>query len=254
MSVIQTMGAVAPVETDTVSPTLALIAQARLQSVDGDAAARAACIAAGLDPLTLDGLAASAEDTEQVKTNETAAEIIRLSAVAAKRLGLAAVDVTDATEMGEIAADAIKLADFCQDASNWARVCSNPVNAGTVKVVQAVNKSKSRLQDVFDAVTASGSGFSSSYAVYQDGVASLTQNVASYSRCLILVATGYWSSSGSQFSNVFLNGTQVSDGRLNNVYRPTSVTRANIGAITLPTASFTETGDAYAAVHVYTAD
>lgn len=252
MTVIQTMGgggsdagALLP------SDVLLLHARAVSRSADADDAAAAACKAVGADPLTLAGLQANAATLAKVRASSLAVACVKLSRDAAKALGLDEVDVTDADEMSSLAADTERLASFCGSASQLAAMALASVNSGTVRVIQAINQSRALLQSVFDTVTGS-SRFSSSLTVSEDSVSSLDSDVYGYSDCIILVATGYWSST-SQYTNVFLDGTQVSSGRVTNTQQPYSVTRANIGAITLQPATFTETGDAFAAVHVYTA-
>lgn len=232
--------------------TLILIAQAQSQSVDGDKAAAAACKTVDETPLTLQQLAANPTVLAKVKANPTAMTVLRMSSDAMSLLGLSDVDVASETEMNRLAADADKLAAFCRNARLLARMARTPVNTGTVNVLKAINKSTSLLQTVWQSVTASG-WFTAKSISSQDSVPNLNQygTASAAANCIILTATGYWSSD-TQHTNVFVNNTQISDGTLVNTNRPSTVTKTNIGAVSLPVTTWTETGDAYAAMGSYT--
>lgn len=256
MTVLQTMGGATtgtgPASGLTSMDVLLLHVQAGLQQADADDTAGAACKAVGATPLSLDALLKDATLLAKVKASELAMACIRLSKTAADKVdgaGPSDVDVTDAGQMTALSKDTTRLTAFCKDAKLLAAMASADVNAGTLLVLQAVNKSQALLQTVYDTVT--GSGFASSYTGYQDAPSNLDSRVASYERCIILTATGYYSSASSR-TLVYVNGTQVADGSTVNTRRPVSVSKTNIGAIALPAASFTESGDGYAAVQVMT--
>lgn len=233
--------------------TLILIAQAQSQSVDGDKAAAGACKTVDETPLTLQQLAANPTVLAKVKANPTAMTVLRMSSDAMSLLGLSDVDVASETEMNRLAADADKLAEFCRNARLLARMARTPVNTGTVNVLKAINKSTSLLQTVWQSVTASG-WFTDGINRVADAVSQLNQygTASAAANCIILTATGYWSTASSQHTNVFVNGTQVSDGTLVNTRQPSTVSKTTIGAVSLPVTTWTETSDAYAAMTPYT--
>ena len=259
MTVLQTMGGATtgtgPASGLTSTDVLLLHAQAGLQQADADDAAGAACKAIGATPVSLDSLLKDAALLAKIKSSGIAMACIKLSKTAADKVDGSApqpspdVDVTNADQMTALSKNETELAGFCKDAKLLAEMAAAKVNAGTLLVLQAVNKSQSLLQSVYDTVT--GSGFTSSYTGYQDAPSNLDSRVASYSRCIILTATGYYSSTASR-TLVYVDGTQVADGSTVNTRRPVSVSKTNIGAIALPAASFTESGDGYAAVQVMT--
>lgn len=258
MTVIQTAGG-GGTGGSTTSPlsaadVLLLHAKAGLKQAGEDEAVKAACLALGATPVGLADLLKNQTLLGQVKANDLAMACIALSQSAYDKVtgSTPSLDVSDADSMTALSQDSTRLASFCADGQLLSLMCRTAVNAGTLKVLQAVNKSKTLLQSVYDTATGSG-WFTSSYTGYQDAPANLDSRITSYKECIILVATGYWSNASSQHTNVFVNGTQVSDGTTVNTRRPTSVTKANIGAIALQTATFTETSDGYAAIHVLTA-
>ncbi|MBW3090445.1 hypothetical protein [Bifidobacterium miconisargentati] len=247
------VGTVEPAETLTATDVLLLHAKAGLQLISADDAAAVACKALGRDAMTLAQLQADATVLAQVRNSPLAVACIRLSADAAHALGLDETDVTSEQEMTLLATDTDRLMEFCRSGRMLSRMARNPVNKGTLAVIKAINKSQSLLQQVWQTVGGSG-WFTSKTTSSQDGVTALNQycTASTAANCLILVATGYWSST-SQYTNVFVNGEQVSDGQTVNTQQPSSVTKATIGAIALPTATFTETGDGYASIGVFTA-
>ncbi|KAA8820262.1 hypothetical protein CSQ85_00145 [Bifidobacterium rousetti] len=248
-------GGVQETPTDQLTSTdvLLLHARAGLQMVPADDAVAVACKALGVDTLTLDELQSNATVLAQVKDSPLAAACIRLSSEAARALGLDEVDVTDAEQMTALSKDTAKLLEFCKNGKLLARMARSTVNSGTMSVLKAINQSATLLQWVYQSVAASG-WFTAKSTSYQDGVASLnTYGTASAAaNCIILTATGYWSTASTQFTNVFVNGEQVSNGSLVNTSRPTTVTKTNIGAVSLPVTTWTETSDAYAAMASYT--
>ena len=242
-----------PTDQLTSADVLLLHARAGLQMVPADDAVAVACKALGVDTLTLDELQSNATILAQVKNSPLAAACIRLSSEAAQALGLDEVDVTNSEQMTALSKDTAKLLEFCKNGKLLARMARSTVNTGTMSVLKAINQSNTLLQWVYQSVAASG-WFTAKSTSYQDGVASLnTYGTASAAAdCIILTATGYWSSASTQFTNVFVNGEQVSDGHLVNTRRPQSVTKALIGAVSLPVSTWTETSDAYAAIASYT--
>ncbi|KAA8827257.1 hypothetical protein [Bifidobacterium myosotis] len=247
-------GAAQETPTDQLTSTdvLLLHAKAGLQMVPADDAVAVACKALNVDTLTLDELLSNATVLAQVKSSPLAVACIRLSSEAARALGLDEVDVTDADQMTALSKDSKKLLEFCKNGRLLSRMARSTVNSGTMSVLKAINQSVTLLQWVYQSVAASG-WFTAKSTSYQDGVASLnTYGTASAAaNCIILTATGYWSTASTQFTNVFVNGEQVSNGSLVNTSRPTTVTKTSIGAVSLPVTTWTETSDAYAAMASY---
>ena len=248
-------GAAQQTPTDQLTSTdvLLLHAKAGLQMVPADDAVSVACKALGVDTLTLDQLLSNSTVLAQVKASPLAVACIKLSTEAAESLGLSEVDVTNAEQMVALSKDSAKLLAFCKNGKLLARMARSTVNSGTMSVLKAINQSTTLLQWVYQSVAVSG-WFTAKSTSYQDGVASLNQygTATNAADCIILTATGYWSTASSQYTNVFVNGEQVSDGHLVNTSRPQSVTKALIGAVSLPVTTWTETGDAYAAMASYT--
>ena len=151
-------------------------------------------------------------------------------------MGIAAVAASD-TAMAAVAASDTAMAS----------IAAQNGNERTIEFLKAANKNRTLLQTIFDTVD----GWSVVQNSYQDSVSNLNQyaTTGKASGCIILVATGYYSST-STYTLVQCDGTQVSDGKLVNTRQPQSVTRNNIGAITLAPSTFTENGDGYAAISV----
>lgn len=247
------VGAAEPIETLTSSDVLLLHAKAGLGLIPANDAVAVACKAVGAVALTLAQLQANSAVLTQVKNSALAVACIKLSNEAASALGLDEVDVTDADQMTALASSQSKLLAFCTDGKMLSRMARNPVNKGTLAVLKAINKSQTLLQQVWQTV--GGSGWFTAKSTYsQDSVANLNTygTAANAANCIILTATGYYSST-SQYTNVFVNGEQVSDGHTVNTRRPASVTKANIGAVSLPVTTWTETSDGYATMSSFTA-
>ena len=242
-----------PADQLTSTDVLLLHAKAGLQMVPADDAVAVACKALGVDTLTLAQLLSNATVLAQVKNSPLAVACIKLSTEAAQALGLDEVDVTDAEQMTALSKDAAKLLEFCKNGKLLARMALNSVNTGTMSVLKAINQSTTLLQWVYQSVAASG-WFTAKSTNSQDAVSNLNQygSGSNAYHCIILTATGYWSTASTQFTNVFVNNTQVSNGSLVNTYRPTTVTKTSIGAVSMPITTWTETGDAYAAMASYT--
>lgn len=245
---------VTPVETLSAADVLLLHARAGLKKAGEDDAVGAACLAVNASPVGLAALLKDQTLLAKVKASDVAMACVALSQSAYDKVtgSTPSVDVSDADSMTALSLDATRLAAFCADGEMLSLMCRTAVNAGTLKVLQAVNKSQTLMQSVWQTVGGSG-WFTSTWQGYQDAPANLDSKITSYRDCIILVATGYWSNQSSQHTNVFVNGTQVSDGTTVNTSRPATVTKQNIGAVALQTATFTETSDGYAAIHVLTA-
>lgn len=237
----------------TSADVLLLIGQAQATTIPGDIAAAAACKAIGVTVMTLDKLKADTATVAKIKADKAAMAIIRTSADAVKALGTGTVDVTDADAMTSLSQDSTRLATFCRGLDQIKAMAKTDVNTGTIAVLQAINRSIQLVQAVYDTVTAQNSGFTLKIETAEDVPSSLNQyGTGDYAgNGIILCATGYWSDT-SQHGLVSVNGTQVSDGTLVNTQQPNAVTRDNVGAIALPTATFDENGDGYMAIRVYT--
>lgn len=242
-----------PADQLTSTDVLLLHAKAGLQQIPADDAVAVACKALGVDTLTLDELQSNATVLAQVKNSSLAVACIRLSSEAAQALGLDEVDVTDAEQMTALSKDTAKLLEFCKNGKLLSRMARSSVNSGTMSVLKAINQSTTLLQWAYQSVAASG-WFTAKSTDRADSVADLNQygTASAAADCIILTATGYWSTASTQFTNVFVNNTQVSNGSLVNTSRPTTVTKTSIGAVSLPVTTWTETSDAYAAFASYT--
>lgn len=242
-----------PTDQLTSADVLLLHAKAGLQQIPADDAVAVACKALNVDTLTLDELQSNASVLAQVKNSPLAVACIRLSSEAAQALGLDEVDVTDAEQMTALSQDSAKLLEFCKNGRLLARMARSSVNSGTMSVLKAINQSTTLLQWVYQSVAVSG-WFTAKSTNRADSVADLNQygTASAAEDCIILTATGYWSTASGQYTNVFVNGEQVSNGSLVNTSQPTDVTKTSIGAVSLPVTTWTETSDAYAAFASYT--
>ena len=83
---------------------------------------------------------------------------------------------------------------------------------------------------------------------YQDGVTALDSSTTQ-ANALVLCCLGTYSSSGAYTNLIHKNGKTATRG---NTYRPTSVTTSNVNGVSFSNCRFTEDGDGYAAIRVYT--
>lgn len=111
---------------------------------------------------------------------------------------------------------------------------------------------QAQVVNMYNTVVNNSSYFTQSTRTYQDWVSSLN-NSTKVANAIVFTACGYWSSASSQKTNVFhANGVQAHSGSEN--YRPTSVSASTVNCVSFTNCTFTETGDWYAAIAVYTAN
>ena len=109
---------------------------------------------------------------------------------------------------------------------------------------------QSEKTNLYNTVVNNSSYFTQYTRTYQDWVASLN-NSTKVSNAIVFFAWWYWSST-SQYSNMF-HSNWVQAVSANTYYRPSSVSATQLSWVSFSNATFTETGDWYAAIAVYTA-
>ena len=133
-------------------------------------------------------------------------------------------------------------------------ISNNYANANIfIPLMQAINTSTTYVTNMFNILNNSTYFTQSSNSGGQDGVSGCNSSGTTANCHIAAVATGYWSDSSSQWTNVFTNGTKVSTDKLINTRRPTSVTSSNVGAIASAAVTCTENGDGYACLYGYKA-
>lgn len=110
---------------------------------------------------------------------------------------------------------------------------------------------QSEKTNLYNTVVNNSSYFTQYTRTYQDWVTSLN-NSTKVSNAIVFFAWWYWSST-SQYSNMF-HSNWVQAVSANTYYRPTSVSATQLSWVSFSNATFTETGDWYAAIAVYTAN
>ena len=154
------------------------------------------------------------------------------------------------TAMTAVASSSVAVNEITKSAMAMNIIAKLTVDATIIEFYKTVNTSVTIIKQLYNCLL-NTTYFRASSTSAQDSVSSLN-SYGTTKNSIIAVATGYYSSTLAH-TNVLINKTLVSDGTILNVYQPKTVSSANVGAIAVPTATFTETGDAYAAVAVYIA-
>ena len=129
-----------------------------------------------------------------------------------------------------------------------AYICKLGYNA-TKAIIKAINNDEGCIKKVFDTVTSNSSKFQLTVTQEQDGVASLNQ-FCNTPDTIILCALGAFRAGAS--TNLLINNELIKSSGSGGL-QPHYVDRNNCSAIAVPTATFTENGDGYAAIAVYKA-
>ena len=127
----------------------------------------------------------------------------------------------------------------------------NNYSSNFIIILQKINANLSYIRNVF-AILSNSSYFTvSANSGGQDGVTALNNYGTTSNGEIMACSCGYWSSSTSQWTNIFTNGVQVNTPLINNQYRPGSIDSSNVGAIASPVMTATETSDGYACAYAY---
>ena len=129
-----------------------------------------------------------------------------------------------------------------------AGICKSGYNT-TKAVIKAVNNNEDYIKKVFDTVTSDNSKFLLTANEKEDGVTVLDR-FCNTPNTIILCALGSYRGSGS--TNLLINN-ELSKVSNSAGIKPSYVVKENCNAIAVPTATFTENGDGYAAIAVYKA-
>ena len=129
-----------------------------------------------------------------------------------------------------------------------AGICKSGYNT-TKAVIKAVNNNEDYIKKVFDTVTSDNSKFLLT-ANEKEDVASVLDRFCNTPNTIILCALGSYRGSGS--TNLLINN-ELSKVSNSAGIKPSYVVKENCNAIAVPTATFTENGDGYAAIAVYKA-
>ena len=172
-----------------------------------------------------------------------------MQAVAASSTAMQAV-LASSTAMQAVLASSTAMQAVASSSTAIAGICKS--NYSTTKaVIKVINNNDDYVKKVFDTVTSDKSKFQNIVNQYNDGVASLNQ-YCNTPNTIILCALGYYGGdSGS--TSVFINNEAIKTSMRTGGSNPQSVNRNNCNAIAVPTATFTENGDGYAAIAVYKA-
>ena len=171
---------------------------------------------------------------QAVASSSTAMQVVLASSTAMQAV------LASSTAMQAVASSSTAIAGICK--SNYST---------TKAVIKAINNNDDYVKKVFDTVTSDKSKFQNIVNQYNDGVASLNQ-YCNTPNTIILCALGYYGGdSGS--TSVFINNEAIKTSMRTGGSNPQSVNRNNCNAIAVPTATFTENGDGYAAIAVYKA-
>ena len=193
---------------------------------------------------TMQAVAASSTAMQAVLASSTAMQAVASSstamqAVLASSAAMQAV-LASSTAMQAVASSSTAIAGICK--SNYST---------TKAVIKAINNNDDYVKKVFDTVTSDKSKFQNIVNQYNDGVASLNQ-YCNTPNTIILCALGYYGGdSGS--TSLFINNEAIKTSIRTGGSNPSSVNRNNCSAIAVPSATFTENGDGYAAIAVYKA-
>ena len=156
--------------------------------------------------------------------------------------------VSSSTAMQAVASSSTAMQAVASSSTAIAYICKIGYNA-TKAIIKAINNDEGCIKKVFDTVTSNSSKFQLTVTQEQDGVASLNQ-FCNTPDTIILCALGAFRAGAS--TNLLINNELIKSSGSGGL-QPHYVDRNNCSAIAVPTATFTENGDGYAAIAVYKA-
>jgi len=156
--------------------------------------------------------------------------------------------VNSSTAMTAVANSSTAMTAVVNSSTAIAGICKSGYNT-TKAVIKAVNNNEDYIKKVFDTVTSDNSKFLLTANEKEDGVTVLDR-FCNTPNTIILCALGSYRGSGS--TNLLINN-ELSKVSNSAGIKPSYVVKENCNAIAVPTATFTENGDGYAAIAVYKA-
>ena len=154
------------------------------------------------------------------------------------------------TAMTAIANSSTAMTVIANSSTAISSICKAKYN--TIKAfIKVVNNSDDYIKKIFEVVTTNTDKFQIVANKYEDGVGNLNSH-CDKPNTIILCALGHHNNSPSASVNLFINGEKVKTSNSAGS-KPQNVTKSNCNAIAVPTATFTENSDAYAAIAVYKA-
>ena len=172
-----------------------------------------------------------------IKKVQTLAALTAMTAVLDSSTAMTAV-ANSSTAMTAVVNSSTAIAGICKSGYNT-----------TKAVIKAVNNNEDYIKKVFDTVTSDNSKFLLTANEKEDGVTVLDR-FCNTPNTIILCALGSYRGSGS--TNLLINN-ELSKVSNSAGIKPSYVVKENCNAIAVPTATFTENGDGYAAIAVYKA-
>ena len=170
-----------------------------------------------------------------------------MTAVANSSTAMTAV-LDSSTAMTAVANSSTAMTAVVNSSTAIAGICKSGYNT-TKAVIKAVNNNEDYIKKVFDTVTSDNSKFLLT-ANEKEDVASVLDRFCNTPNTIILCALGSYRGSGS--TNLLINN-ELSKVSNSAGIKPSYVVKENCNAIAVPTATFTENGDGYAAIAVYKA-
>ena len=170
-----------------------------------------------------------------------------MTAVANSSTAMTAV-LDSSTAMTAVLDSSTAMTAVVNSSTAIAGICKSGYNT-TKAVIKAVNNNEDYIKKVFDTVTSDNSKFLLTANEKEDGVTVLDR-FCNTPNTIILCALGSYRGSGS--TNLLINN-ELSKVSNSAGIKPSYVVKENCNAIAVPTATFTENGDGYAAIAVYKA-
>ena len=170
-----------------------------------------------------------------------------MTAVANSSTAMTAV-LDSSTAMTAVANSSTAMTAVVNSSTAIAGICKSGYNT-TKAVIKAVNNNEDYIKKVFDTVTSDNSKFLLT-ANEKEDVATVLDRFCNTPNTIILCALGSYRGSGS--TNLLINN-ELSKVSNSAGIKPSYVVKENCNAIAVPTATFTENGDGYAAIAVYKA-
>jgi len=171
-----------------------------------------------------------------------------MSAVLASSTAMSAI-AASSTAMSAIAASSTAMSAVLASSTAIAGICKANYNT-TKEIINAINNNNEYIKKVYDIVTTS-SDFKNTTNICADNVISLNR-YCNIPDTIIFCALGYYKT-GNGSTSLFINNKAIKTLSRAGGSNPQSVNRNNCSAIAVPTATFTENEDGYAAIAVYQA-
>ena len=205
------------------------------------------------NPTAMQAVAGSGIAMQAVINSSTAIQAVvnsstAMQAVAGSSIAMQAV-INSSTAMQTVVNSSTAMQAVAGSSTAIAGICKVEYTA-IKEFIKVINNNDDYIKKVYDTVTTSPN-FQLVIKQYNDNVSYLNQ-YCNTRNTIILCALGYYSNKDGSTS-LYINGGIIKSSIRSAGSNPEAVVKGNCNAVAVPTATFTESNDGYAAIAVYKA-